>query len=149
MRTHSHSNYVAEPSAMHLYPVGPRWKIAAVVNICNDRLYLARHRSILSFWRRLLESVQTCIADYNIRKSLRALAHSIFTLCLFLDLHNVFDWRGGIFATEKRRKLIPRYFGGGGSSRTSRRCGVPASSGTEGVVSLCYIVLQLAYLRLS
>lgn len=149
MRTHSHSNYVAEPSAMHLYPVGPRWKIAAVVNICNDRLYLARHRSILSFWRRLLESVQTCIADYNIRKSFACFGTFDFYVLPFFGFAQCVWLTGGIFATEKRRKLIPRYFGGGGSSRTSRGRGVPASSGTKGMVSLCNTVLQLAYLRLS
>lgn len=125
----------AAVQAMHLYPadhVG--WKIAAVVNICNDKLCFARYRSILSFWRRILESVQTCIADYNIRKSLlRALAHCIFMFWVFFGYAQcVWLTRAEFFATEKRRKLIPRYFGGGGSSRTSRRSGVSASSGTEG-----------------
>lgn len=111
------------------------WKIAAVVNIWNDNCVLpgivASCPSEKEYWS--LFKLALLITIYERVCWCFGTLDFLYFAFFLGGLHNVFDWRAWNFCYWKRRKLIPRYFRGGGSSRTSRRSGISASSRTESI----------------
>lgn len=110
------------------------WKIAVVVNIWNDNCVLpgivASCPSEKEYWSlfklalliTIYERVCWCFGTL-VFLYLRFFGE--FAQCVWLTRAEFCYW--------KRRKLIPRYFRGGGSSRTSRRSRISASSRTESI----------------